>query len=81
MAGGRDVGSATVYIRTLDGQHLTFAYDGTQIVDKQTGSIWDILGRASSGPLTGKTLTPVVAVNSFWFAWAVYRPDTRVYQQ
>ena len=24
--------------------------------------------------------TAVVAVNSFWFAWAVYRPDTRVYQ-
>ncbi len=79
IAGGRDVGSATVYERTLDDQRLTFTFDGTQIVDQQTGSVWDILGRATSGKLAGKALTPVVAVNSFWFAWAVYRPDTRVY--
>lgn len=77
---GRDVGSATVYLRTLDGQHLTFAFDGTAIVDKETGSVWDILGRAKRGQLAGKSLTAVVASNSFWFAWAVYRPDTRVYQ-
>jgi hypothetical protein len=80
VAGGRDVGSATVYMRTLDSQHLTFKFDGTNIVDKETGSIWDILGRATSGQLTGKALTPVVAVNSFWFAWAAYQPHTRVYQ-
>jgi len=80
IAGGRDVGSATVYVRTLDGQHLTFTFDGSQIVDQQTGSVWGILGQATSGKLMGKSLTPVVAVNSFWFAWSVYRPDTRVYQ-
>ena len=80
ISGGRDVGSATVYVRTLDGQHLTFTFDGTQVVDQQTGSMWDILGRAMGGKLAGKVLTPVVAVNSFWFAWAVYRPDTHVYQ-
>jgi Protein of unknown function (DUF3179) len=80
VAGGRDLGAATVYLRTLDGQPLTFTFDGTNIVDKETGSVWDLLGRAKSGQLTGKTLTPVVAVNSFWFAWAAYQPHTRVYQ-
>ena len=80
VAGGRDVGAATVYLRALDGQPLTFKFDGTHIVDKETGSVWDILGRATSGQLVGKTLTPVVAVNSFWFAWAAYQPHTRVYQ-
>jgi hypothetical protein len=80
IAGGRDVGSATVYLRTLDGQPLTFQFDGTNMVDKQTGSVWDILGRATSGQLAGKMLTPVVATNSFWFAWAAYQPHTRVYQ-
>jgi hypothetical protein len=74
------VGAATVYVRALDGQLLTFTFDGTNIVDKQTGSVWDILGRATNGQLAGKTLTPVVAVNSFWFAWAAYQPHTRVYQ-
>ncbi len=81
IAGGRDVGSATVYMRVLGGRTLTFGFDGTHIVDKETGSVWDILGRATSGPLMGQSLTPVVATNSFWFAWVVYRPDTRVYQQ
>ncbi len=80
VAGGRDVGAATVYLRALDGQPLTFKFDGTNNVDKETGSVWDILGRATSGQLAGKTLTPVVAVNSFWFAWAAYQPHTRVYQ-
>jgi hypothetical protein len=80
IADGRDVGSATVYMRTLGSRTLTFGFHGTHIVDKETGSMWDILGRATSGPLTGKSLTPVVATNSFWFAWVVYRPDTRVYQ-
>jgi Protein of unknown function (DUF3179) len=81
IAGGRDVGSAAVYMRVLGGRTLTFGFDGTHIVDKETGSVWDILGRATSGPLAGKSLTPVVATNSFWFAWVVYRPDTGVYQQ
>jgi Protein of unknown function (DUF3179) len=80
VAGGRDIGSTSVYLRTLDGYHLTFTLDGATFMDKETGSTWDILGRATSGPLTGKVLTPVVATNSFWFAWAVYHPDTRVYQ-
>ena len=80
IAGGRDVGSAIVYMRALGDRTLTFGFDGTHIVDRETGSAWDILGRAISGPLAGKSLTPVVSTNSFWFAWVVYRPDTRVYQ-
>lgn len=79
IADGRDVGAATVYMRTLDGKRLTFTFDGANIIDKETGSVWSILGQATSGTFTGKVLTPVVATNSFWFAWAVYRPDTRVY--
>src|SRR5262249_54776698 len=80
ISGGRDVGSAAVYERVLAGQRLTFSFDGTEVVDQQTGSVWNIVGQATSGKLGGKGLTPVVAVNSFWFAWAVFRPDTRVYQ-
>jgi hypothetical protein len=64
----------------LDGQTLTFQYNGPQITDKETGSVWDGLGRAISGPLAGKSLTPVIAINSFWFAWVLFQPNTRVYQ-
>jgi hypothetical protein len=39
-----------------------------------------VLGQAISGPLAGEQLTPVVAVNHFWFSWAAFKPETRVYQ-
>jgi hypothetical protein len=80
VAGGRDVGTASAFARDLDGQSLTFAFDGSLIVDNETGSAWDVLGRTLSGPLAGKQLTPVVAINHFWFSWAAFKPETRIYQ-
>jgi len=80
VPGGRDVGAANVYARTLDGQRLTFALNGERIVDTKTGSEWTVLGRAVRGALAGKQLAPIVAVNHFWFSWAAFKPETRVYQ-
>ncbi len=80
IADSRDVGAAGVFDANLDGQALTFSVQDSRIVDDQTGSVWDILGSAVEGPLAGKSLTPVVHGNHFWFAWAVFKPDTVVYQ-
>ncbi|WP_129672054.1 DUF3179 domain-containing (seleno)protein [Candidatus Chloroploca sp. Khr17] len=80
VAGGRDVGTAAAYHRVLEGQRLTFAFDGERLRDQETGSSWDVLGRAVDGPLAGAHLDPVVAVNHFWFSWAAFRPDTRIYR-
>ncbi len=81
VAGGEDVGAATTFSRELEGQTLTFVFDGDRgwRLDEQTGSEWDVLGRAVSGPLAGSQLTPVVSINHFWFSWAAFRPETRVY--
>ena len=80
IADSRDVGAAGVFDASLDGQMLTFSVQDGKIVDEGTGSVWDILGRAVEGPLAGKSLSPVVHGNHFWFAWAVFKPDTIVYQ-
>ena len=80
VAGGRDVGTANAYSRELDGQTLTFEFDGARLIDQESGSEWDVLGHAISGPLAGQTLTPVVAINHFWFSWAAFKPETRIYQ-
>ncbi len=80
VAGGRDVGTANTYARDFDNQTLTFTLDGSRIVDKETDSEWNVLGQAVSGKLTGKQLTPVVAINHFWFSWAAFKPETRIYQ-
>lgn len=80
VAGGRDIGAASVYARELDGQMLTFVRDGERIVDEETGSEWNVLGQAVSGELAGAQLESVVSINHFWFSWAAFKPETRVYQ-
>ena len=80
IANSRDVGSAGVFDAILDGQELTFSVKNKDIIDDQTGSKWDIMGNAVEGPLAGERLTPVAHGNHFWFAWAVFKPDTLVYQ-
>lgn len=78
IAASRDVGAAAVFDREFDGAVLTFSMRGDQFVDDQTTSTWDILGRATAGQLAGKSLRPIVSANHFWFAWAVFKPETRV---
>jgi len=80
VAGGRDVGAANAFNRVLDGQELQFAVADGKIIDRETGSQWDVLGQATSGELVGKKLDPVVAINHFWFSWAAFKPETRIYQ-
>jgi len=77
---GRDVGAAIAYSAEVDGQPLTFEVANGVFKDKETGSEWDILGRAVAGALAGKQLTELPAINHFWFSWAAFRPETRVYQ-
>ena len=79
VAGGADVGAATTYARELDGRTLTFVVDGDRIVDEQTATAWDLLGSGVDGPLAGQQLEPVVSINYFWFSWASFRPETRIY--
>ncbi len=77
---GEDVGSAVAYARVVDDRVLTFAAEGENFVDNETGSTWDIQGLSVAGPLSGERLEEVVAVNHFWFSWAAFKPETRIYQ-
>lgn len=77
-ANGRDVGATGVFRPEIDGQPLTFARDGDGFVDDQTASRWDIFGTAVDGPMAGSQLEAVEHVDTFWFAWASYQPDTRI---
>lgn len=80
VANGRDIGSAAAYSRDVEGRELSFqAIDG-QITDYQTRSEWNILGQAIKGEMAGMHLSPVVAINHFWFSWAAFKPETRIYQ-
>ncbi len=65
----RGVGATGVFDPRLDGRTLTFRGTAAGAVDDQTGSTWDIFGRAVSGPLEGRSLDMVISVESFWFDW------------
>jgi thiol-disulfide isomerase/thioredoxin len=79
VAAGRDVGTLVAFSRELDGELLTFQLEEGRVVDDATGSAWNVLGETSGGPHSGRSLTPVVGVNHFWFSWAAFKPETRVF--
>jgi hypothetical protein len=79
VAGGRDVGASGVFSREVDGRTLSLrpAEEG-RFVDAETGSTWDVAGRAVAGPLKGNRLDPLAHGDYFWFAWAAFRPRTAI---
>jgi len=58
---------------------LTFTPRGTGFRDAQSGSVWNVLGQAAAGPLKGRQLRPVTHLDTFWFAWVAFQPQTRLY--
>jgi hypothetical protein len=81
VSGGRDVGSAAVFSPMVDGQRLTFRVEDGVFVDEETGSEWDISGAAIDGELAGTSLEPIHHLDTFWFAWSTYQPDTDLVDQ
>jgi hypothetical protein len=81
IADGDDVGAGVSFSRIVNDQVLTFSLADGEIVDDQTGSEWNVFGQAISGELAGTQLEPVVSVNHFWFSWAAFKPETRIYQE
>ena len=80
---GVDVGTTGVFDPELDGRTLTFSSatgeDGTPvIVDAETGSTWSIFGEAVAGELAGRRLDQLVHIDTFWFAWIAFHPDSSV---
>jgi hypothetical protein len=79
ISSSRDVGATGVFDRELDGKRLRLEPLGeSRFRDKESGSTWNVLGYAIAGPLAGRRLTPINHGNHFWFAWAVFKPETKV---
>jgi Protein of unknown function (DUF3179) len=78
---GREVGAAAVFERRLGRRTLAFRPGDRpgEALDRQTGSRWDLRGRAIGGPLEGERLRQVPHDDQFWFALAAFyeNPDIR----
>ena len=68
---------------TLDcGKILKFEYLGANsnmFKDKQTGSEWNFDGKGIDGQMKGKQLTRLSFDQGFWFEWAAFHPQTKLY--
>ena len=72
---------AMAYRPFHDGQPLTFEARDGRLLDLETGSEWRLDGLAVEGPLAGERLEPVAeAYVAFWFAWAAFQPQTRLWE-
>jgi hypothetical protein len=75
MSNGRDIGSANAYDPRVDGRLLHFESTADGFTDRETGSRWDVSGRAVEGELAGVQLEPLVAIQQFWFTYSAFEHD------
>jgi hypothetical protein len=69
--------AARVFKRRLDDRDLTFRMQTGKLMDEQTKSAWDVVsGRADSGPLAGKILTPLPGIMSHQASWLKFYPSS-----
>jgi hypothetical protein len=77
-----DKKSVRAFDRTVDGRKLEFLRkpETNELVDAETGSVWDFSGKAIKGELAGKELKKIFVLKDYWFDWKTYNPNTMVYQ-
>jgi hypothetical protein len=71
-------GSVVAFDRRVDGRVLNFDLSEGLIVDRETGSTWNLAGLAVDGQSAGTRLKPVLYGEHFWFAWSVFKPETEL---
>jgi hypothetical protein len=68
------------YVRMVGEQILTFESDGDKLLDRETGSVWDIAsGISIAGEFEGQSLVPVPASTAFDWAWFRFYPESELY--
>jgi len=78
IADSRDVGTVGVFDPRLAGHTLRFTPVGDAGFRDQTGTTWDVTGRAVDGPKRGSQLQALRHDEQFWFALAAFVPRARL---
>lgn len=73
---------AMIYSRNVSGRVLEFDMQTDQLVDLQTGTIWDpTSGRAVEGELAGTLLKPEVGIVSYRSTWQTFHPESKYWSR
>jgi hypothetical protein len=78
IAQSREVGSAGVFDPRVGRRTLRFTATPEGTFRDQTGSTWDLSGRALRGPLRGERLRALRHDEQFWFALAAFVPHAEL---
>ncbi len=77
-----------MYTRSVDGKEIELRVSGKLykdalvMFDRETGTLWtQVDGKALRGPLGGRRLVEVPALQTTWKAWKKLHPDTLVLQK
>lgn len=71
--------AGAAYSPVVDSQTLTFTYSNGTFVDDQTGTTWNLAGKALSGDLAGTQLEPLPSRSTLWFALIATFPELSLY--
>lgn len=72
--------AVSTFFRLAGEQTLSFALKEGQLVDQETGSVWDaVRGLAISGPLRGTVLRSAPYVPAYHSAWRDFYPESEFY--
>ncbi|MDR1125510.1 MAG: DUF3179 domain-containing protein [Deltaproteobacteria bacterium] len=61
-----------------NGTILNFQFFENKFMDTNTRSEWNSDGECVYGRMRGTALKPVLAIDSMWFAWFAFHPDTQI---
>ena len=78
--GDKENNSSFVYDRTCEGQIYHFQAREGMMIDEETNSQWDYLGRCVEGELKGKQLKQIQSYQQFVRAWIIFHPHTDFYK-
>ena len=79
IAESRAIGATGVFSPAVAGKAMTFEPVAGGFRDRETGSIWTLLGHAVQGPMASQRLSSIPHMDAFWFAWAAFHPATSIY--
>ncbi len=81
IASSDDIGTVGVFEATVDGRTLHFTRADGGFSDRETGTTWSVLGRGLSGPMKGVQLKQFTHLDTFWFSWFAFHPETDLIQR
>jgi hypothetical protein len=84
VAGNESDNFVVSYFNELaDGEDLAFSPVQNQypvVMVDQEGNLWDVFGRAVSGPRQGARLTHARSFMGYWFSFAAFYPGLSIYE-